>query len=618
MAAAHPSSQHPSPQMDYPTTPTMNQSPISQPEWDKLMQDELRGFTQMVEGTQDPGQLDRQEITKRHWVENSERSECVNPSCKLKFSLTERKHHCRRCGEVFCWTCTNYQRRLSVLAEPDPGGKLYKVCYRCFDQGPQTVGATSTHTNYFKQVRQLCKSPEYSQKSTINDCVDHYNLPFDINAECERLIEGFQLSIGHSKIRSSMREIISPLTTVPTWQKARRWTPKSATDVCQRCHLAFGWLSKKYNCKVCGCVVCMPCSSTDLLVFVPDEEDRNALGERPRWAIIRIIGCPEIEPDIHLYLRVCNKCKDQLLEIQVNNQKSLSQSHQIEETNDVNSNVVYIYGKVVRFQEKIDAQLPKYRQLIDGLEIGLGCPKSLPQVRSNIQILAKAQGDLSDHFTSFVFTVMSIKQLKPQTPAQQSTIRNLLKCKFEYYHDNMYIFRQLMRRLESVTPSEVLERIQEIVDLNAINSAYLATSQLSFEALNLCMKFKLNEQFASLIRKTSEVICGDLKVIVIQGGEDWDTHQQQVTHFVKIQLKKENHDKLRYIRPSRRQIRAIGAEYIKSFLPERCEQVVTQIGMQLNAKCAEKQFKNSKDSLARLKETFRKIIEMGNWEHIEN
>ena len=67
------------------------------------------------------------EITRRHWVNSDERSNCTNKECRRKFSLIDRPHHCRRCGEVFCNPCSKYKRKLSFLAQPDPEGKPYKV-----------------------------------------------------------------------------------------------------------------------------------------------------------------------------------------------------------------------------------------------------------------------------------------------------------------------------------------------------------------------------------------------------------------------------------------------------------------------------------------------------------
>lgn len=39
------------------------------------------------------------------WVPDNMAVECSN--CKIKFNLIVRKHHCRRCGNIFCKECTN-------------------------------------------------------------------------------------------------------------------------------------------------------------------------------------------------------------------------------------------------------------------------------------------------------------------------------------------------------------------------------------------------------------------------------------------------------------------------------------------------------------------------------
>lgn len=35
-----------------------------------------------------------------HWLRDDTAETCTK--CRVKFSLTERRHHCRNCGHVFC------------------------------------------------------------------------------------------------------------------------------------------------------------------------------------------------------------------------------------------------------------------------------------------------------------------------------------------------------------------------------------------------------------------------------------------------------------------------------------------------------------------------------------
>ncbi|XP_064594358.1 FYVE and coiled-coil domain-containing protein 1-like isoform X2 [Liolophura sinensis] len=39
------------------------------------------------------------------WIEDSEVHNCMG--CRIEFSFTTRKHHCRQCGRIFCWNCSN-------------------------------------------------------------------------------------------------------------------------------------------------------------------------------------------------------------------------------------------------------------------------------------------------------------------------------------------------------------------------------------------------------------------------------------------------------------------------------------------------------------------------------
>jgi len=66
-------------------------------------------------------------ITDRaRWLPDSEFKSCFK--CDLAFTLTNRRHHCRHCGSVFCNACTT--KRLAVprvgLMEPA------RVCDECF------------------------------------------------------------------------------------------------------------------------------------------------------------------------------------------------------------------------------------------------------------------------------------------------------------------------------------------------------------------------------------------------------------------------------------------------------------------------------------------------------
>lgn len=59
------------------------------------------------------------------WVPDSEAPNCMN--CKVKFTFTKRRHHCRACGKVFCGVCCNRKCKLQYLE------KEARVCVVCYE-----------------------------------------------------------------------------------------------------------------------------------------------------------------------------------------------------------------------------------------------------------------------------------------------------------------------------------------------------------------------------------------------------------------------------------------------------------------------------------------------------
>jgi len=60
----------------------------------------------------------------------------------IVFTFSERKHHCRQCGNIFCDSCSGY--RYTVRYYPD--GKPRRICDTCnkSDPAPQSFYPTLT------------------------------------------------------------------------------------------------------------------------------------------------------------------------------------------------------------------------------------------------------------------------------------------------------------------------------------------------------------------------------------------------------------------------------------------------------------------------------------------
>lgn len=69
------------------------------------------------------------EVTREHWTPDSSVSSCG--ACPTSFSFLERKHHCRRCGGIFCSAHSQYTVNLNPAAEFSPTGLSSRACPAC-------------------------------------------------------------------------------------------------------------------------------------------------------------------------------------------------------------------------------------------------------------------------------------------------------------------------------------------------------------------------------------------------------------------------------------------------------------------------------------------------------
>lgn len=61
-----------------------------------------------------------------HWVQDVMRQRCDD--CEHKFTLADRKHHCRNCGQIFCSTCSRFESHITRMNISRP----VRVCRKCF------------------------------------------------------------------------------------------------------------------------------------------------------------------------------------------------------------------------------------------------------------------------------------------------------------------------------------------------------------------------------------------------------------------------------------------------------------------------------------------------------
>ncbi|KAK2841976.1 hypothetical protein Q5P01_012176 [Channa striata] len=110
-------------------------------DWIKAVQETIEIFQQKNESfknaLKDVEEVSKAELGKRapRWIRDNEVTMCMK--CKEPFNaLTRRRHHCRACGYVVCWKCSDYKAHLEY-----DNYKMNKVCKDCFST---LIGETVT------------------------------------------------------------------------------------------------------------------------------------------------------------------------------------------------------------------------------------------------------------------------------------------------------------------------------------------------------------------------------------------------------------------------------------------------------------------------------------------
>ncbi|XP_060595995.1 uncharacterized protein LOC132750073 [Ruditapes philippinarum] len=222
-------------------------------------------------------------MMKSHYVDKNQKKACTG--CQKIFKLKRKPKHCRRCGGVFCLQCVKYKRKLNMLANPDPEGKLRKVCRTCFEEGLLMIGQTRNLMDDFIQQRSFAK---YGR--IINSRVNSLTTTFwpdqiDIQTECLRLLTGFQEEIRQLGSANALQALKVKLKT-PAWQKSNYWNIEIQSRVCRACKGDIGIRKSTGNCRVCGLALCRKCSHRELLLYLENVE----ISEDAKLAIINTPG----------------------------------------------------------------------------------------------------------------------------------------------------------------------------------------------------------------------------------------------------------------------------------------------------------------------------------------
>lgn len=85
--------------------------------------------------------------TREHWKPDSESAVCDETTCTRYFTYFTRRHHCRRCGNIFCDMHSLYSIPLDQDANYHPKGTKSRSCEHCWIDYRRWAIARSSRSN---------------------------------------------------------------------------------------------------------------------------------------------------------------------------------------------------------------------------------------------------------------------------------------------------------------------------------------------------------------------------------------------------------------------------------------------------------------------------------------
>ena len=340
----------------------------------------------------------------------------------------------------------------------------------------------------------------------------------------------------------------------------------------------FRMTSRKIHCRICGQVFCSTCTQDEIILYL-DPQDRA------RWAINGKEGGPKTPPERFEMLRICSWCSEELQTVLL---------HELTlpppEVFDFVAQLGNVHKKVTSFTTKIEQWLPQYHNLVDALDIEPGAPNSVGG-RHPFRRLVKVQSDLSDVFSRLAVHSQALKKLQPQTDSQKTLVRHMMISTFQFYSENMYLFRASKAHLAELMPVDGMDEMQAIVNHQSMDRIHLLVQQLIYEAISLKERYKLNSDFLTQLVEVVKCIEAEFSVFLEKRGEDWKEHVKSVNQFVEGEMKSNR----RRIDVSRHQAKS--PRYLQYLVVSQCSTVVHECLRELEAKTTERSFPETKESM---------------------
>ena len=504
-------------------------------------------------------------------------------TCRKKLPksvLDPRCRTCSMCGELFCYQCTVYRRKLSraSFAMPDNRhrrgkahlssrvipddvfGSLYSVCQPCYvNEGQVTTGVIRDLMEDFRFIRRGNLEAEGGKAKEDSLCCRlNTASPFKRQAvvkEIDRLVKGFTENPGF------IREIISEIS-IPNWQKSANWMDSSDVSHCFHCKTTFKYQSTKTNCRIGGQVFCTKCSQDEMVVYLEKKDGK------PMWGVNRKCGAKTTELARYELYKVCTVCSENL-------QAIFYESNAFEVDPQVSSfmdSMSKIQQSLVQLQEKVAGWLPDYIQGVESLY------STTKMSNADKKKLAKLHFDLTSTQSVIKERQCSLQKLQPHTPKQKILLKHAQKgIKTCFDNDT----RQMADTRELLT-EDVIDELSEVQKMSSRTSMEKVTADV-YQMVADASEYRKRLNLYTKILDEAEKILSPLK-----------------EEFLRTYPWKENYEAMMLVRRETFRITdsdRMTRETVQGMLATHCSIIAHKCCLHLEANTLEHEFKKTKNCL---------------------
>ena len=541
-----------------------------------------------------------QTLKRSHWESVDKAKTCSEASCQRKFVRFDRRRNCCMCGKVFCRKCTQYRRKLSPDAQPDVNfGILCHVCRACFEKDTQEDSFVHDWTQHFQFFRQRKKQHHEALGEKFEDVPLHSTTTGPLKRD--RIVSELQrLCIGFEANRGFMKSLVSDLFKIPSWQKSRHWVVSKKKLICQGCNETFKRMAQKVNCRVCGQVYCSSCTKEELMLYIPS----GVTADTAKWCINGKQGGPEQPPRSFTLLPVCHWCCEELQAIlleKLNERHSLTASLCESEESNFMDVVQSLHHSLFKMKLVIDSTLPDFQNYVDSMDVGEGASRSM----SPIGDLARATCELSDQFSQLAIESQKLRRLQPTTPTETKLLKHICIGTYQFYDDNMYLFRLTKKRLEELMPVETLVAVQQAINQKSLEVVHVLVKQICYEAIDFELHSKIPcDSVTDPLSKCVDTLEGELEELYTEQNQDWSKHAQAVSGFLKKEMSGPKR-RLKLRKESKTPFRNV---IVLHKMLQQCSNYLNTSLRELDAKTPMTAFPHSKGELGQLAKDFEQRV----------